>query len=275
MLQETVFLGDMPVSVLKQTSTGSPATVATSAYYVYADHINTPRIITDSATNNVVWSWVDTDPFGISPPNENPGGVAAFNYNVRFPGQLFDKETNNHYNINRDYNPQTGRYVESDPIGLSAGFNTYAYVGGNPISYTDSTGLARQLDPNGAECQQLKKKIQNKKADINKRICEVKANPNNLPYYPPYSEAPPRMSVQGHEDIIQDLKDGLSDDEALYASKCGGGGGGTATAPVTPAPDNSAAKDAAGAAVGAGAAYWIISEGLRVLFPPRNLIPVP
>src|SRR5476649_1047029 len=75
MLQETVFLGDMPVSVLKQTSTGSPATVATSAYYVYADHINTPRIITDSATNNVVWSWVDTDPFGISPPNENPSGV--------------------------------------------------------------------------------------------------------------------------------------------------------------------------------------------------------
>jgi hypothetical protein len=153
----------------------------------------------------------------------------------------------------------------------------YTYVGGNPISYTDHTGLARQLDPNGAECQQLKKKIQNKKTDINKRICEVKDN-TKLPYYPPYPGASPRMSVQGHEDIIQDLKDGLSDDEALYASKCGGGGGGSATAPVTsstPAPDSSAAKDAAGAAAGAGAAYWIISESLRVLFPPRNLVPVP
>src|SRR5471032_2280893 len=141
MLQETVFLGDMPVSVLKQTSTGSPATVATSAYYVYADHINTPRIITDSATNNVVWSWVDTDPFGISPPNENPSGVGAFSYNVRFPGQLFDKETNNHYNVNRDYNPQTGRYVESDPIGLDGGINTYIYVSGNPLALVDPTGL--------------------------------------------------------------------------------------------------------------------------------------
>lgn len=50
---------------------------------------------------------------------------------------MYDEETNNYYNYYRDYDPQTGRYIESDPIGLDGGINTYAYVGGNPVSYYD------------------------------------------------------------------------------------------------------------------------------------------
>jgi len=141
-LQETVFLGDTPVAVLKQTAAGAPAVVSTSPYYIYADHLNTPRVITDAGNGSVVWNWSATDPFGLVGPNENPGGSGAFSYNVRFPGQLFDRETNTHYNYFRDYDPQMGRYVESDPLGLIAGVNTYAYVMGNPISNIDPTGLS-------------------------------------------------------------------------------------------------------------------------------------
>jgi RHS repeat-associated protein len=140
-LQETVYLGDMPVTVLKQTWNGSPAIVATAVYYIYADHINTPRVIIDSTTNNIVWNWMATDPFGLAQPDENPSSAGGFTYNMRFPGQYYDKETNLHYNYYRDYDPQTGRYVQSDPIGLAGGINTYAYVMGNSVSYTDPFGL--------------------------------------------------------------------------------------------------------------------------------------
>ena len=58
---------------------------------------------------------------------------AVVTYNLRFPGQYYDAETGLNQNMQRDYDPQTGRYVESDPIGLQGGINTYAYTGDDPI----------------------------------------------------------------------------------------------------------------------------------------------
>ncbi|MDP2027588.1 RHS repeat-associated core domain-containing protein [Sulfuriferula sp.] len=127
--QETLYLGDTPIAVIK----------AGQNYYVYADHLNTPRVITNTS-NTPVWRW-DSEPFGSDAANENPSGLGAFSYNLRFPGQYFDKETGLHYNYFRDYDPGTGRYVQSDPVGLAGGINTYAYAGGNPLGLIDPTGL--------------------------------------------------------------------------------------------------------------------------------------
>ena len=110
--------------------------------YVHADHLGTPRAITRPSDNAVVWKWDNTDPFGANLPNEDPSNTGtAFKYNLRFPGQYADQETGTFYNYYRDYDASTGRYIQSDPIGLRGGINTYAYVGGNPLIFVDPLGL--------------------------------------------------------------------------------------------------------------------------------------
>ena len=108
--------------------------------YLHTDQLDTPREVSDTS-GNVVWQWDNSDPFGNNVANENPGGAGTFSFPLRFPGQYFDQETQTHYNVNRDYDPAIGRYIQSDPIGLAGGVNTYGYVGGNPLSYIDSLGL--------------------------------------------------------------------------------------------------------------------------------------
>ena len=78
--------------------------------------------------------------------NENPEGLGAYVYNLRFPGQYFDKETNHHYNHHRDYESTSGRYVQSDPIGLYGGLNTYLYGNAYPLFYVDPHGLLGWAD---------------------------------------------------------------------------------------------------------------------------------
>ncbi len=114
-------------------------TTTTSLYYIHNDHLNTPQVITNQS-QQVVWMG-NYDPFGKLAANQS-NSIEIFS---RFPGQYLDPETNLYYNYFRDYDPSIGRYIESDPIGLGGGINTYAYVGGNPLLYGDVYGLSKTI----------------------------------------------------------------------------------------------------------------------------------
>jgi RHS repeat-associated protein len=133
MTREIVWLNDIPLAIMM------PSGTATNLFYIDSDHLNTPRTITNQAKQKR-WEW-NSDPFGTILANENPAALGVFTFNLRFAGQYFDKETGLHYNYFRDYNPSIGRYIQSDPIGLIGGLNTYAYVEGNPATASDPLGL--------------------------------------------------------------------------------------------------------------------------------------
>ncbi|MBP1204106.1 RHS repeat-associated protein [Duganella sp. 1411] len=139
-IEETIYLKNLPIVVLMGGTVDEPSN--SGIYYIYNDQINTPRTITDAIENHIVWRWDLGDPFGTAQPRELSHTQAGFFYNLRFPGQYYDKETNLHYNYYRDYDPQSGRYVQSDPIGLNGGINTYAYVENIPTARSDPLGLS-------------------------------------------------------------------------------------------------------------------------------------
>ncbi|WP_339133401.1 MAG: RHS repeat-associated core domain-containing protein [Candidatus Electrothrix sp. GW3-4] len=107
---------------------------AEGAYYYINDHLGAPQIITDDS-GSIVWQ-AEYLPFG-----KVNISVAQIENNLRFPGQYFDAETGLHYNWNRYYDPETGRYIAADPIGLDGGMNLYAYVGSDPVNGVDPMGL--------------------------------------------------------------------------------------------------------------------------------------
>jgi RHS repeat-associated protein len=143
---ESVYAGDMLVGAMKQTGQASNATLNTQVYDVYVDQIGGPRMVTRSADQAIVWRWDTAEPFGATPPDQNPSGLGTFAYNQRLPGQVFDAETGLYQNWFREYNPRLGRYQEPDPLGLQGGsFSLYQYVDGNPLNYVDPNGLSWAL----------------------------------------------------------------------------------------------------------------------------------
>jgi RHS repeat-associated protein len=129
LIKDYIWNGMTPVAQIEK------AAETETIIYLYTDHLMTNRLATNS-TQAIVWRW-EGEAFGNTPAKE----LAGVSVNLRFPGQYYDQETNLHYNWNRYYDPNLGRYITSDPIGLQGGVNTYIYALVNPVIFTDPSGL--------------------------------------------------------------------------------------------------------------------------------------
>ena len=134
LIREYIWLGDRVVGMYSKD-------VANTLLRVHTDHLGTPRAVTqgDGTTRKVLWRF-EGDAFGDVLPT-NPT-TTVFTMPLRMAGQYYDSEVGTSYNYFRDYDASTGRYVESDPIGLGDGNNTYNYVVSSPLSFVDPSGQA-------------------------------------------------------------------------------------------------------------------------------------
>jgi RHS repeat-associated protein len=122
--------------IFKRDHQGATAT----EHYYHNDHAGTPQKLTN-AQGEITWA-AYADAFGRTTVDTGitPQSTPATTNNLRFAGQYDDSETGLHHNGLRDYDPSTGRYLQTDPIGLAGGLNTYAYVEGDPVNFIDPTG---------------------------------------------------------------------------------------------------------------------------------------
>jgi RHS repeat-associated protein len=133
-VQQVIWLDDLPVGVL----------AGNTLNYVQPDHLGAPRAVIDSVRDVAIWKWnIKGEAFGNTAPDQDPDrDGASFVFDMRFPGQRYDSTTGLNQNYYRDYDSISGRYVQSDPIGLNGGLSTYAYTGANPIGLVDPFGLS-------------------------------------------------------------------------------------------------------------------------------------
>lgn len=129
-ISEVIWLDNYPVGTIR----------GSSVYPIESDHLGTPRIVANGDT--AIWKWDLFGPvFGDGYVDENPDGDRTFfQFDLRFPGQQYDRMSRLHYNYFRDYEPGVGRYIESDPIGLQGGISTYSYAMSTPVRFIDPRG---------------------------------------------------------------------------------------------------------------------------------------
>ncbi|MGC5474399.1 RHS repeat-associated core domain-containing protein, partial [Aeromonas veronii] len=106
-------------------------------FHYQLDHLGTPLALT---RDNGATAWqVRYRAYG----NVWREEIAEVATPLRFQGQYFDAETGLHYNRHRYYQPETGRFITPDPIGLAGGLNNYQYAP-NPIGWVDPLGLMKK-----------------------------------------------------------------------------------------------------------------------------------
>ncbi|WP_260654052.1 RHS repeat-associated core domain-containing protein, partial [Xanthomonas graminis] len=224
--------------------------------YVQPDHLGTPRTVIDPVRDVAIWKWdIKGEAFGNSPPDQDPDrDGTAFVFGMRFPGQRYDGATGLNQNYFRDYDTSSGRYGQSDPVGLGGGLNTYAYSESSPLSNSDPYGLTIVVppwwsisspkpaltprpitapldpaipvpgtspnDPSGEYCQSLARRIENTKKEIyEKRYPDLGKDPNPLPWRIGPGEKL-KETIRGHEKLLNRRLRELRQLEDEYDQKC-------------------------------------------------------
>ena len=133
------------------TTQASASMCGTATCYLTVDHLGSTRLLTDST--GAVARRYDYLPFGQELLAGTGGRTTAMGYqaavdgfNPKFTGQMRDAETGLYYLRARYYSPAQGRFTGADPenagarMGDPQSWNGYAYVGNDPLNYTDPTG---------------------------------------------------------------------------------------------------------------------------------------
>ena len=108
-------------------------TAETDRYAIHTDHLGSTIALTDK--DGRLKERFSYGPFG---ETADTSGCA-----YRFTGRYLDAETGLYYYRARYYSPDLGRFLNPDPSGYGDGMNLYAYVGNDPVNYTDPSGLFR------------------------------------------------------------------------------------------------------------------------------------
>ncbi|MEW8052519.1 MAG: RHS repeat-associated core domain-containing protein [Candidatus Thiodiazotropha sp.] len=118
-----------------------------AVYRIISDHLGSPRLVVDTETSEIVQR-VDYDAWGNVIQDTNPG-FQPFG----FSGGIRDNSTGLIRFGARDYNPETGKWTSKDPIKFEGNdTNLYAYINGNPVNFTDQSGLGIGL---GLTCEAI------------------------------------------------------------------------------------------------------------------------
>ena len=177
-----------------------------AVYHYHLDHLGTPREMTD-AQGRIVWSAIHRAHGSLALAD-----IELIDNNLRFQGQYFDRETGLHYNLNRYYEPSSGRFIHQDPIGLEGGENLYEYAP-NPVNWVDPWGLKNKKVPGVVkEFDIVPYRPGNSPLENHHGVLDVWAS-NNVPGYTSRAAGSPTMALskEAHAATKQVYRDWLTE----------------------------------------------------------------